>query len=500
MKKYLILILFLSFILPLNAQKVVRYITFYPIPYGSHENLTVSKIGSGEDEGKAYINGSDNSESIIDGSLIYTGGTQYKGNLFLNNFNNNTALGTAQGLMKSGNGSNTISSYGTVSIYDGNSSEGTTITDITSIADISVADITSLPASSTLNEHSLSGILECREGITWQPLRLAGTEECKHYLICSTGSSGTGAGGCDLTGNECSAIQCWNGSSCVNNPGNAHQFNGRCHYYCQDSAWACQSGTGWNCNNKIFDPKQTGGLSVINEYSSNASPMSTCSSSTVAYFVAGGRDATSACKIEGGSEIITSSCNAYTTCNANTSGPGYSCEVVYLTCVVDNGMGCEDGEHGCTSEQCWDGSFCRNNPGTSVNCTSWDSNSSGGILTRNVICTYGGWQTGSYYGSCTCNNGYYWQASTNPNTSGFCKAYTLNHNHYTSSYFYSPESCSSTLSYAKMSAQNSGLLGVITVSDCCEAGCKNQSETYSESCSCNGNLCTFDVDEYRCQK
>ena len=41
MKKNFLFLVFSLFFLPLNAQRIVKYISFYPIPYGSHETLKV---------------------------------------------------------------------------------------------------------------------------------------------------------------------------------------------------------------------------------------------------------------------------------------------------------------------------------------------------------------------------------------------------------------------------------------------------------------------------
>ena len=300
-----------------------------------------------------------------------------------------------------------------------------------------VADVTTLQADTTLNSKSLSGLVGCTEDISWGNLRLKGTEECKKYLICGGGSTGTSTG-CELSGDICSAVQCWNGSVCINNPGDAYQYNGRCHYHCQTSAWVCNSGTGWNCTNKIFDSKQTGTYTYIQENLLISNPTSTCSTDTVAYFYAGGRDATQACKVEGGASIITRDCVAYLPCTANTNGIGYSCPAFYLSCIEDKGLGCEeDIQNGCATDQCWNGSSCVNNPGTSRSCIGFDQDATGGILYRNVICTVGGWSIGVYHGNCTCGNGKTWNSSTLKCEGGYTWECNLTHSQL-------PEDCMGT--------------------------------------------------------
>ena len=43
MKKYIFILALLLLVGPVNAQRVVKYITFYPVPYGSHERLNVEE-------------------------------------------------------------------------------------------------------------------------------------------------------------------------------------------------------------------------------------------------------------------------------------------------------------------------------------------------------------------------------------------------------------------------------------------------------------------------
>ena len=130
MKKYLFPLLFLLVLMPLNAQKVVKYITFYPIPYGSHETITVEKVGASAKEGRAYINARDESFTVVNGNFIYPNASYFKGNLSLHNANNNTVLGTSTGQIKSGNGADAPSIYGVTSLYDSSATMGTTINEL----------------------------------------------------------------------------------------------------------------------------------------------------------------------------------------------------------------------------------------------------------------------------------------------------------------------------------------------------------------------------------
>ena len=351
MKKYLFSLLSLLVLMPLNAQKVVKYITFYPIPYGSHQTLTVEKVGSNEKTGKMFINASDDSTTSIIGSLsisaIDKNASDYDGNLTVSN--NGTDVLQTTGQIKSGNDISPITSYGKTTVYDTAATNSSVINNMDSISIISVADTAILKADSTVDSQSLANLPACTQPVTWSHLRLEGSEECKLYLLC--GSGGTGDG-CSVGSSNCAAGQCWNGTGCDSNPGSAKKYNGRCYYVCRDSAWTCITGSGWNCANKDFDPKQTGTYNrwVYTSAPNNSNPAvaimpaSTCKSSTVAYFSAGGTDATSACKIESGSDTpIDKTCDAYYACSTTTlSGFAfYVCQQAHLTCTIDYGIGCE---------------------------------------------------------------------------------------------------------------------------------------------------------------
>lgn len=56
MKKYLLFFLFSLIVLPLNAQRIVKYVSFYPIPYGSHQTIKVLPDDRFANSGKAVIN------------------------------------------------------------------------------------------------------------------------------------------------------------------------------------------------------------------------------------------------------------------------------------------------------------------------------------------------------------------------------------------------------------------------------------------------------------
>ena len=57
MKKYIILLLLCLCVLPVNAQRVIKYVSFYPVPYASH---TPDK----DEQDKVYVLSPENYESL----------------------------------------------------------------------------------------------------------------------------------------------------------------------------------------------------------------------------------------------------------------------------------------------------------------------------------------------------------------------------------------------------------------------------------------------------
>lgn len=62
----------------------------------------------------------------------------------------------------------------------------------------------------------------------------------------------------------------------------------------------------------------------------------------------------------------------------------------------------------CGSNQCWNGSVCEDLDVVIKNCSTIANTSGGGSLTRTSSCTNGGWNYGSWSGTCTCKTGYKW--------------------------------------------------------------------------------------------
>lgn len=92
------------------------------------------------------------------------------------------------------------------------------------------------------------------------------------------------------------------------------------------------------------------------------------------------------------------------------------CETSSRTCCASGiwsawGSTCK-GKDNCTSSQCWNGSKCEDKGSTSRSCVGNVSNSSGGTQTRTATCGSGGWQYGSWSGTCTCKSGYQWSSGS----------------------------------------------------------------------------------------
>lgn len=182
MRKFAFLILFLAAFAPLNAQRMVKYITFYPIPYGSHDTLNVrnSAVISGRDGGKTEIAGRLSVPGAITlGEVVRfkeTGGSEIK----------------TGGTFRSGSGE-ASSSYGRADLVGpDNTIEALDNT----ISHASVAEGTVVKSNAKIGSYALTNLSGCSSGPNWCPLRLKGTEECRYYLTC---------GSCNEANNGCEA-------------------------------------------------------------------------------------------------------------------------------------------------------------------------------------------------------------------------------------------------------------------------------------------------------
>ncbi|WP_428048329.1 hypothetical protein [Candidatus Proelusimicrobium excrementi] len=204
MKKTAVVLLFLFVLLPLNAQRMIKYITFYPVPYGSHASLTVANefmINMGTDtEDKAYKTEIEGDFSVAKESAI-EGFADIRGEGTL----------TTTGTVRSGNDadafgvyeSKAYSTYGTTYLRDPNQ----TLQSLTSTSS------SSFNASKTfLNEVNLGNLSACASGAQWRSLRLKGSQDCKMYLTC--GGSGENTG-CTTPIFSCKRGYCMENGVCV---------------------------------------------------------------------------------------------------------------------------------------------------------------------------------------------------------------------------------------------------------------------------------------------
>ena len=204
MKKTAVVLLFLFALLPLNAQRMIKYITFYPVPYGSHASLTVANefmINMGTDtEDKAYKTEIEGDFSVAKESAI-EGFADIRGEGTL----------TTTGTVRSGNDadafgvydSKAYSTYGTTYLRDPNQ----TLQSLTSTSS------SSFNASKTfLNGVNLGNLSACASGAQWASLRLKGSQDCKMYLTC--GGSGRDTG-CEKPIFSCKRGYCMEDGICV---------------------------------------------------------------------------------------------------------------------------------------------------------------------------------------------------------------------------------------------------------------------------------------------
>lgn len=244
MKKTAVVLLFLFALLPLNAQRMIKYITFYPVPYGSHASLTVAHefmINMGTDtEDKAYKTEIEGDFSVAKESAI-EGFADIRGEGTL----------TTTGTVKSGN--DAFGGYGKAysvssTTYLNNASA------VGRIESVRSSGSASFNASKTLlNGFKLDKLAGCTAGAQWGSLRLKGSEECKIYLICGNGSGAAYTGCGDVPQFSCKSGYCMEfgvcvgpdstSQSCVGNVSNAISGTRYRTASCTASGW---SYTGWS--------------------------------------------------------------------------------------------------------------------------------------------------------------------------------------------------------------------------------------------------------------
>lgn len=209
----LFLFLFLMVLcLPLKAQSMVRYVTFYPVPYGSHENVKVS--------GKAILNARDGAHTTVMSAVKIPGIPTFEGILDLKSLSQEVFTATQ---IKTGN-SAPSAPYGVAS-FDVNDSMDVDSID-GQLNDIYVASYVEPQSSITLVDSStspainqpLTELASCKTSASWKALRLKGSEECHYYLICGgADNENTGCRGMDSMCGEETGAGAWYKDVCWNN-------------------------------------------------------------------------------------------------------------------------------------------------------------------------------------------------------------------------------------------------------------------------------------------
>lgn len=210
MKKTAFFCLFLFALLPLNAQKMIRYITFYPVPYGQHANLTVSD--------KLMINmGTDNTEfhnykTEVAGAFSIENGSDIKGFADISgesgNFSTTNEIKSGSETHPSGVVGKAYSYAGSGRTYFGKTGETGIIKNLYSSGSSSFEG-----AKTFVNGTKLDKLAACSGGAQWRSLRLKGSEECKMYLTCGSGSGDTGCD--DEPDFRCKNGYCLEDGACV---------------------------------------------------------------------------------------------------------------------------------------------------------------------------------------------------------------------------------------------------------------------------------------------
>ena len=231
MRKNILILALLLLVGPASAQRAIKYITFYPVPYGSHANLNV--------EEEFMVNMGNEMTSSVGGEFYVDKNSEFEG--FVDISAGSGANTATTGSIRSGDSEQAI--YGLADLQ-GN----TFINKMNSnnISTVRVAGVSNINSTAYLGGKSLSGLLNCSNP-TWQALRVKGSEECKYYLTCG----GSGDSGCAQPPQiVCETNYCLDSTntcrpkpsttrSCVGNVANA--ISGT-----QYRTTACSPGTGWS--------------------------------------------------------------------------------------------------------------------------------------------------------------------------------------------------------------------------------------------------------------
>lgn len=178
MKKVFLIFAVLFLAGPLCAQRIIRYITFYPVPYGSHSSLNV--------EDMLMMNMSNEAFSKVTGDFSVEGKSEFEGFVNISAASNEEVK--TGGYIVSGSGA--LDSYGVADLQG-----DIYISEIYNnyIPLVNVSGVSYFNGSKLFfNGHSLSDLSKCSSP-SWKALRLKGSEECKYYLTCGGG----GATGCE---------------------------------------------------------------------------------------------------------------------------------------------------------------------------------------------------------------------------------------------------------------------------------------------------------------
>lgn len=232
MKKYIFILALLLLVGPVNAQRVVKYITFYPVPYGSHERLNV--------EEEFMVNMGNDMTSEVGGEVYIDGVSDFEG--FLDISAGSGANTVSTGTIRSGNVSGSV--YGTADLQG--STFITNVNTNNTLFSANVAGVSMLMSNTLVGGKSIANLLNCSSP-SWRSLRVKGSEECKTYLTCG----GSGDTGCaEPPAIICETNYCLDSTntcrpkpsttrSCVGNVANA--ISGT-----QYRTTACSPGTGWS--------------------------------------------------------------------------------------------------------------------------------------------------------------------------------------------------------------------------------------------------------------
>ena len=231
MKKYILFFILCLFVLPLNAQRVIKYVSFYPVPYGSHDtdvyvldpeeyssrgmlsdNIDVNNIQgeSNKTQSTAVLNASRGSNTTISGDFILPenqsdGKASFKAKslkISQKDFSTNTYGNTKPNIVAGaspigpalviGTG-NTFVSNGTAEILGSTGlllsstifkAESTEVT-----ANASATDKFGQSFKNIADGCNCDGISNCGYVRGWKQIRIKGSEKCKQFLVCSYNTS-----------------------------------------------------------------------------------------------------------------------------------------------------------------------------------------------------------------------------------------------------------------------------------------------------------------------